>query len=284
MSLPSTNADVNIILNGQDNASIIVEDSVKRTNRAFSQMRNEQRAVARQFELNNRGIVSTMRAINTLGNIAQRGIAVWQAWTLSQIRLGDAQRDLRDIQKDLAEAIASGDIEAQTKLREDEADAIERVNQVQNDNILGYIAMGLTIASMASNITTKALPALAKLKNGLTGVNTQLKTQPKSATASLGTNTQKSTNTKGTGTKSNKIGGTGLGKVGGIGLGGGLALGGIILDQVSNSDDPVETLKQLILDPLNFKGKKDDKIIINVQVGNEIKQHIIDVNNPYAVS
>ena len=288
MSLPSQDADVNIILNGQDNASIIVEDSTKRINRAFVNMRNEQRAVGRQFELNNRTFVSYSRAISTVGNIAQRGIGVWQAYTLGQIRLGDALRDHKDIQRELNDAIAEGDIEAQTKLNEDLADSEERIKQIQQDNIIGYITSAFVIAGMASSITTKALPAILKLRNGMRGLNLELdKTRsitgtPKSSTGLPAERTPIGTSSK-TGTTS-KGGGLRIGRVGGIGASGAIGLATLILDEILSSENPLETAKQIALDPFNFSGKRDNKITFQVTIGNETRTEVIDLNNPYAVS
>ena len=106
MSLPSTEADVQIILEGQDNASVVIEDAAKRINRQYRTMRNEQRAVERQFEINNRQFVQTGRVLGSMGSIISRVRGVYNTFLLQQIRNEQTARNVRDAQKDLNDAIA----------------------------------------------------------------------------------------------------------------------------------------------------------------------------------
>lgn len=171
MSLGRLEGDVIVNFDAQDRASPKIKSATDRINQQYRKMRDEQRAVGRQFELNNRTFVQSARAIQSIGNIAQRGVGIWQSYTLGQIRLADAQRDLREIKRDLSAARASGDTEAQAKLADDEAQAYERIAQAQNEMIVNYILMGTTAAGAASQITTKVIPALTKLRLNLRGTN-----------------------------------------------------------------------------------------------------------------
>lgn len=259
-------ADVTISLNLQDNASTQLDSSTKNINRRWKEMRDQQRAVGREFEINHRTFTQTARALQTIGNIANRVINVYQAYTLSQIRINDLQRESRDLSRDLAEALASGNIEKATRIQEDIKKNTEETNRALFDQILLYVTMGLVAASAASNISKKLLPALAKIRGSST-------VKPSNIPQGGGGNVPKGSKLGGKGKFS--LGGGGKAGLGALGL-----IGGGLAENIINSDDPVQAI-------IDFFTKTsiapDTKIIIKVNVNGTEQEQVIDLKNPYVV-
>ena len=67
MSSIETDADVNIKINAEDNASLVIDESTKRINRSFQQMRIQQRQATREFEVNNRVLTAGGRVLQSFG-------------------------------------------------------------------------------------------------------------------------------------------------------------------------------------------------------------------------
>ena len=93
-------------------------------------MRNQQRAVQREFELNNRNLVQTGRDLTTVGSIVQRVISVYNTWQLLQIRTALTAKNLRDAQKDLQDTF----LEFGGTSREYQ-EALERVNEAEKEAV-----------------------------------------------------------------------------------------------------------------------------------------------------
>ena len=163
MSLPSTEADVQIILEGQDNASVVIEDAAKRINRQYRTMRNEQRAVERQFEINNRQFVQTGRVLGSMGSIISRVRGVYNTFLLQQIRNEQTARNVRDAQKDLNDAIAQFGPNSREALDANEAvtDALKRQEDQLTQNALQW---AFTIGIIIQSVPT-VLRAIGRLRS-----------------------------------------------------------------------------------------------------------------------
>jgi len=267
MSGLGVDADVNINLEFQDNATAQIDTSTKSINKNWREMRDQQRAVGRQFELNHRSFTQTARSIQFIGSVANRAINIYQAWQLSQIRLNDAQREQRDLQRQINEAIREGDLQKAADLEEDKKKAIEDANRALLDQIAFYILAGTAAAGYAANISKKLIPALAKL-GGKTS------TTPSNVPTTGGGNVPKGT-TIGPKPKFS------LGAGGKVGLGAAGLIAGGLLENVLNSDDPLEAIKEFFF---SNKLTPETKIIIKVNVNGTEQVQVIDLNNPYVVS
>lgn len=161
-------ADVNIILNSKDHASEVVEEATKRINKSFRQMRAENRALTGAFELQHRSLMQAGRAIHTLGSVAQRAISIFNTWQLMQIRQNQLTDRRIALEKELAEAIASGDFERAADIQRDLNKAIEEQNRMLVESIGFWITAGLVAAGQITKIT-RAIPAITRFRNRLGG-------------------------------------------------------------------------------------------------------------------
>lgn len=259
-------ADVNINLEFNDNATPEVQRSAKDINRSWREMRDEQRAVGRQFELNHRSFTQTARAIQFVGSAATRMINIYQAWTLSQIRHNETLRRQADLAREINQAIAEGDIQKAVDLQKELADETARANSELLDQYAFFILVASSVAGTAAQITRKLIPALTRL----TGKTTPVSNIPKAGGGNVPKGTGKGAGGIGTGAK--------------VGIGAGLTVAGLIASDILSSEDPLQRLKDIALDPLNFQGKSENKIIISVNVNGTMQSKTIDLNNPYAVS
>jgi hypothetical protein len=178
MSSIQTDADVNIKINAEDNASLVIDESTKRINRSFNEMRIQQRQATREFELNNRVIVQGSRILSSLGRTVSRTIAIYNTFQLHQLRLTQAQDRTRESTQNLNDVFLEFGVgrEYEEALKRKTQDA-ENLKRLQNESalIIGFIA--LTAVTTVSNIISRTLPLIQKFKAGI-GV--------KSATAGLG--------------------------------------------------------------------------------------------------
>jgi len=261
MSIGNLDADVAINLEFNDNATAKVDASTKSINKNWRDMRDQQRAVGRQFELNHRTFTQTARSIEAVGHIANRVVNAYQALQLANIRLNDAQREQRDLQRQINEAIREGDLEKAADLTLDQKKAADEASRAVFDLAFAYVFMGTAIASAAASISRKLLPALAKI-SGKTGPI------PSTTPTAGGANIPKGTGAKGK---------FSLGGAGKVGLGAAGLIAGGLAENVLSSDDPIQAI-------LDFFQSRDVspkiKIIVNVN-GTE---QIIDLNNPYVES
>lgn len=161
--------DVNINVDATTPAVEKIDDATKRINQNWVAMRNQQRAVQREFELNNRTLVQTGRLLNTVGSIVQRVISVYNTWQLLQIRNQLATRNLADAQRDLRETF----IEFGGTSREYQ-DALERVSREQeemkrlaDETRIAYALMVISILAQSGRLITGVVP---KLKSATTAL------------------------------------------------------------------------------------------------------------------
>lgn len=181
------NADVQININATDNASTVVDTATKRINRSWITMRNQQRAVQREFELNNRTLVQTGRLLNTVGSIVQRVISIYNTWQLLQIRNALATKNLRDAQKDLQDIF----LEFGGTSREYQ-EQLERINQaeeeaqrVANETWLVYALMITGIVAQFGRLP-KLIPQMKRFSNAVKNLRGGGVVTPKQTTLPTG--------------------------------------------------------------------------------------------------
>ena len=134
--MSSIDPDVNINLNAQDNASPVIDNSVKNIDRSFIQMRNGMRANERSFYLQHQSIYKLNQVMGNLRTITGAGINVMNTMLLTQIRNTEAARNLRDAQRQANESFASGDMDQYAKDMEAVNEIIEdQKNQVIQDTL-----------------------------------------------------------------------------------------------------------------------------------------------------
>lgn len=167
-------SEVVINLTVNDQATQKIASSTDKINSRFKAMKNEQRAVARQFELNNRTFVATARAIQSVGNIALRGVAVWQAYQIGQIRTANAVKNVRDAQRELNEAMISGDPEEIRKATEDLADANDELAKSISDANIGMLVNAVVVLGMMANIV-KVIPKIGQMSHSFLGLRNSIK-------------------------------------------------------------------------------------------------------------
>lgn len=167
-------SDVVINLTVNDQATQKIASSTDKINQRFRAMKNEQRAVARQFELNNRTFVATARAIQSVGNIALRGVAVWQAYQIGQIRTANAVKNVRDAQRELNEAMIGGDPEEIRKATENLADANDELAKSISDANIGMLVNGVVVLGMLANIV-KVIPKIGQMSQSFLGLRNSIK-------------------------------------------------------------------------------------------------------------
>lgn len=170
-----------ITINATDNASTVVDTATKRINRSWIQMRNQQRAVQREFELNNRTLVQTGRILTTVGSIVQRVISVYNTWQLLQIRTALTAKNLRDAQRDLQDVFLEfgGTSREFQEAQQRVIDQQEEMQRVANETNFVYALMVVGILTQLGKLT-KIIPQLKKftasvkgLRGGAIGSTTQ---------------------------------------------------------------------------------------------------------------
>lgn len=219
------NADFTITATWEDNASAPMVSSTQKINAAWKQVRNEQRAVTREFEINNRTLVASTRVIRSVNSVLRAGIGAFQTWTLMQTRASNSAKNLRDAQSDLQDVFSEfgPNSEEYIKALKNAKEAQDDFDQTTKDNLLGTLLLvSSTIASIVTGIGT-VIPKIRQLQS----ISTKLKssTPSKSPVPSP----RPSTTPKGSGIKFG-----GFGKLGSVGLGiaSGAASAGLYLAQL----------------------------------------------------
>lgn len=162
--MSSLDADVNIRLNAEDNASQPIDNSVKSIDRSFIQMRNGLRANERSFYLQHQSIYKLNQIMGTLRHVTGAGIQVMNTMLLSQIRNQQAAKNLRDAIRDQSDAFA----EFGAGSREF-SDAQERVNEViqeQKDQVIQDTLQWITLGSY---LVGTILPVITKIASRMKG-------------------------------------------------------------------------------------------------------------------
>lgn len=203
------NADFTITATWEDNASAPMISSTQKINAAWKQVRNEQRAVTREFEINNRTLVASTRVIRSVNSVLRAGIGAFQTWTLMQTRASNSAKNLRDAQTDLQDVFAEfgPNSEEYIKALKNAKDAQDDFDQTTRDNLLGtLLIVSSTIASIVTGIGT-VIPKIRQLQS----ISTKLTSTPSKSPVPP---PRPSSTPKGSGLKFG-----GFGKIGGIGAG-----------------------------------------------------------------
>lgn len=169
----SVDTDVNITINAKDNASSIVDSATKKINKNWKEMHDQQRAVRREFELNNRGLVTTARAIQSVGSMVNRAISLYNTWNIMQIRVQDANRNVYESQQDLNEVLDEygQDSPQFRKALEANQRALEDQKKAQDDAKLGMGLLVTSLAADATRIITDVVPKFKTLRAVIAGTS-----------------------------------------------------------------------------------------------------------------
>lgn len=216
-------ADFRITTTWEDNASGPMIASTEKINLAWKRVKDEQRAVQRQFEINNRTLVASQRVIQSVNQVVRVGIQIFQTWTLMQIRAQDATKNLRDANLDLNDVLVEFGpnskeyLDALQQLK----DAEEDLAQTNRDNLVGSLLM---ISIAIGGVSNAAISAIPRLKQ-LMAIGRKIKTPSVPSKTSVPT-------PKTGGGSAGRFGG--LGKIGGIagGIASGAASAGLYLAQL----------------------------------------------------
>ncbi len=168
--MSSIDADVNIILNAEDRASPEVASAVKNMNASWRDHLNQQRAVTRSYEIQNKTMFATARAVQAVGSVVNRAISIYNSFTLTQIRLQDAARNSAESIKNYNEAVirfGEGSPEA-IKAQEAMTQILKDQKEAQDQAKLGYALMATSIIADTTRLFTSVLPKLRILRS-LTG-------------------------------------------------------------------------------------------------------------------
>ena len=223
-SAGTINADVNITINAEDNATVKVESAARKINRQWRELRIEQRAVQQSFELSNRKFVATGRVLNQVGSIVGRVQSAYNTYQLAQIRIQDATRNTADATRDLSDAIVEFGLNSPEAISaaEKRTDALENEKRAANDALIAYGLIAVTIVTLIGRV-----PALT---GALKVLNKTLRSTPKTLGPTAGAATGGAV-----GGAAGKVAGGGIGRVLGSILpklaGGGIGAGlGIVSD------------------------------------------------------
>jgi hypothetical protein len=185
--LSSTDADVRIILNAEDNASEVVTAASRRINREFTDWTRQNKALERSMILNNKTFFETAQTISRVGNIAQKGLGIWQSYNIQQMRVADAKKNVAQITRELNQAMADGDIEGAAMLTEQLADANAELSRTSMDANIQLAFMIPAFVGMASDIA-RLIPQVRSLAvaYGLLGRNAKGAVAGTALTGALG--------------------------------------------------------------------------------------------------
>ena len=156
-------ADFKITTSWEDNASGPLIRSTEKINMAWKNVRNEQRAVRQEFEINNRTLMATSRVAQSVNSVIRRGVSIFQTYSLMQIRSQDATKNLREEQEKLNEVFIEfgpNSKEYMDQLK-DVNSAQEEFAKTTKDNFLGTI---LLVADAIGSMTVAAIAAIPKIE------------------------------------------------------------------------------------------------------------------------
>ena len=174
MSSAGVDTNVNIKINAEDNASGVVNSTTQNLENRFKAHRTQLRMVRMEYELNHRGLITTMRAMQSVGMVVNRAISLYNSWNLIQLRLQTTSKNLADAQRNLNQTLdefgagspeANRALEEKTQLEKDMADA-SRDAQIQ------YALMVVSLIADSTRIATSVIPRLAQLRGLIRSINT----------------------------------------------------------------------------------------------------------------
>jgi len=213
---------------GSSGANIIVSDlgriyrEVRQGKKTFEAANKEIRNATREIYTMNRAVTASratwrasnaallegMSAMRSLQRVGRTGVAMFQTWTLMQIRAADATRDVRDTEEELTRArelrlrytkdLGAASVYAQEMARR-EARLTERLAQerrdltrAQRDNKVGLLTLGMTALDILPNLVStymhiKTTKALLGENWTLTGSLGAIATEAAAAAKAVGT-------------------------------------------------------------------------------------------------
>ncbi|MCZ6583056.1 MAG: hypothetical protein O6761_07805 [Thaumarchaeota archaeon] len=263
----SIDADVNITINAEDNATIVVESAARKINRQWRELRLEQRAVQQSFELSNRRFTATAKLLQSTTSIIGRAQSAFNTYQLSQLRVQTATKNAADAQRDLNDAIVEfgvGSPEAIEAARRN-TDTMKELERANNDAALAFVFIGTSIATAFGGIP-RIIGNLKNLKFALKGVSPITKA-PIATTAGAGLGGAASTIGRAAGRIAGRALPFGLGAIlaaGNIPTAGGATESGGTVGGEKVSDPIDDFLFQNISKPLGEAGKAAVTTIINI--------------------
>lgn len=163
--MSSLDADVEIILHAEDRASSEVTNAVKRMSASWRDHQTQTRAVTRSYEMQNKTMFATARALQSVGNVVNRAISIYNSFTLTQIRLQDAARNSTEATINYNEAVArsgEGSPEA-IKAADARTQALKAEKEATDQATIGYAFMVISIIADTTRLMTSVVPRLKGL-------------------------------------------------------------------------------------------------------------------------
>ena len=174
MSSAGVDTDVNIRINAEDNASSVVNSTTLNLENRFKAHRAQLKMVRMEYELNHKGLLTTLRAMQSVGMLVNRAISLYNSYTLTQIRTRDAVRRVAESERDLAMIRAEfGENSPQFRRAEEERiKALEDEKRATDEARIGYVLMVASLVADSSRIITTVIPRFRSLLNILRAIKT----------------------------------------------------------------------------------------------------------------
>lgn len=173
MSSGSVDADVNIILRADDQASGTVDSATKSINANWKQMNDVQRAAGREFQVNHSQLFALGRAMTATGRIVDHSISLFNSYNLMQLRLETATQNTADAQERLAQAIAQygpNSTEA-IKAAKDLKKVQDEAKKASDEARIQFALMVASAVAQSGTLVTTVIPRLLALRTALFGVS-----------------------------------------------------------------------------------------------------------------
>ena len=169
--MSSIDPDVNINLNAQDNASPVIDNSVKNIDRSFIQMRNGLRANERSFYLQHQSIFKFNQVMGNLRTITGAGINIMNTLLLTQIRNQAAAKNLRDATRNVTDAQVEFGIGSKEHIKalEEQNEIIKEQEHAVIQDTLAWVQMGTYLASTLLPLIIKIASRMRGLRGGMKG-------------------------------------------------------------------------------------------------------------------
>ena len=173
MSSAGVDTNVNIKINAEDNASGVVNSTTQNLENRFKAHRAQLRMVRMEYELNHRGLITTMRAMQSVGMVVNRGISLYNSWNLMQIRTQTASKNLADAQKDVNQAMNEFGIGSPEYIRalERQSEATKADADASRDAKIQFALMVVSLIADSTRIATSVIPRLAQLRGLIRSIN-----------------------------------------------------------------------------------------------------------------
>ena len=173
MSSAGVDTNVNIKINAEDNASGVVNSTTQNLENRFKAHRTQLRMVRMEYELNHRGLITTMRAMQSVGMVVNRGISLYNSWNLMQIRTQTASKNLADAQKDVNQAMNEFGIGSPEYIRalERQSEATKADADASRDAKIQFALMVVSLIADSTRIATSVIPRLAQLRGLIRSIN-----------------------------------------------------------------------------------------------------------------